>query len=279
MQKLWKSLALSGAMAAAVVASPASAQILKSGDLTVTGNIAGTTDYVFRGFSQTRERPTLQGNLDASYKWLYVGMFLSGIDFADDLNGTLVRRKQGTNIGNVEIDVYGGVKIPVGSMLEMDVGVIGYLYPDALDGTGRALAELDYVEIKAGGTFKPTDSLAFTLFGYYSPEYTNKTGEVFTLEGGAAYTLPTFAKIGTTLSALIGYQTGDDLRYSVNVANGKDNYLYWNVGSTFTFAERFSIDLRYWDTNVKDNALGTNFCTGFVFQCDARFVATAKVTF
>ena len=46
-----------------------------------------------------------------------------------------------------------------------------------------------------------------------------------------------------------------------------------NAGVSLAFHERFSLDLRYWDTDL-------DFCTvGKVFACDERFVATAKVTF
>ena len=53
---------------------------------------------------------------------------------------------------------------------------------------------------------------------------------------------------------------------------------------TFT-VDKISLDLRYWDTDVKDdnagaglNGLGVNkFCTAKTFQCDENFVATVKV--
>jgi acyl-homoserine lactone acylase PvdQ len=60
------------------------------------------------------------------------------------------------------------------------------------------------------------------------------------------------------------------------VGNGKDNYWYWNAGVTLGFGDNFSLDFRYWDTNVSNTS---NFCSGNVFQCDERFVGTAKVTF
>jgi hypothetical protein len=79
-----------------------------------------------------------------------------------------------------------------------------------------------------------------------------------------------------TFSALLGYQTGDSPAYEAFFANGDDSYLYWNAGLTLGFLEKWSIDLRYWDTNIS-NAGG--FCTGRVLQCDERFVATLKFTY
>ena len=82
-----------------------------------------------------------------------------------------------------------------------------------------------------------------------------------------------------TFSALLGYQVGDDAGYSARVGNGDDNYLYWNAGVTFGFLEKWSLDLRYWDSNLGSNAGGNGFCTGQTFQCDERFVATLKFTY
>ena len=53
---------------------------------------------------------------------------------------------------------------------------------------------------------------------------------------------------------------------------------------TFT-VDKISLDLRYWDTDIKDDNVSvglrrtpsTKFCTGKTFQCDANFVATVKV--
>ena len=44
---------------------------------------------------------------------------------------------------------------------------------------------------------------------------------------------------------------------------------------SFAFLEKFSLDLCYWDPNNSEKG---NFCTGPVFQCDSRFVATLKAT-
>ena len=72
--------------------------------------------------------------------------------------------------------------------------------------------------------------------------------------------------------------------YATVYGNGKDNYQYWNAGVTFT-VDKISLDLRYWDTNVKvtmlvpaSTALASNkFCTAKTFQCDENFVATVEV--
>jgi uncharacterized protein (TIGR02001 family) len=112
-------------------------------------NIAGTTDYVFRGVSQTAEDPTIQGGVDIGYGILYAGIWGSGVDFGDALSS------------DIEIDYYAGIK-PVWGPVTFDLGVIYYTYP----GSSDEGAELDYVEIKVGasGQFIPNLTTGVTVF-------------------------------------------------------------------------------------------------------------------
>lgn len=247
-------------------------------DLQITGNFALTTDYVFRGFSQSGESPTIQAGVDLTYKLFYAGLWSSGIDFGQD------PIRPGQDIAHVEIDYYAGIK-PVVGRFTFDLGGIYYTYPRAFDIGGAAVfRELDYFEFKAGVSADAWKDATVGVTLFYSPNYTNDTGSVVTVEGAFSQVLPKLRDITPTFSALLGYQSGDDARYQLLIANNaRDNYLYWNVGVTLGFHERFSVDLRYWDTNVKsNNAAGggiDGFCTGRTFQCDERFVATAKVTY
>lgn len=247
-------------------------------DLQLSANVAATTEYVFRGFSQSAEQWAAQGGVDLTYKWFYAGLWSSRIDFGID------PIRPGQDIAHIEIDYYVGIK-PVVGKFTFDFGAIYYTYPHAFDpGRAAVFRELDYFELKAGVSVEAwkDGTLGATLF--YSPEYTNDTGSVLTFEGTISQVLPKVHEVTPTISALVGYQTGDDARYRLLIANNaRDNYLYWNVGITLGFGDRFSLDFRYWDTNVKDNnAAGggaDGFCTGRTFQCDERFVGTAKVTY
>lgn len=255
----------------------------------LSANVALTSQYVFRGFSQTAEHAALQGGIDATCGRFYAGFWGSNLDFGGrpDFNNPAITK----NVADIEIDWYGGVKHDFGKA-ELDFGVIYYSYPAAfdrrnpLDPALTGVRELDYVELKLSTKWKLRDDLSITTTGYYSPEYTNKTGRVFTSEYGFEYTLPKHSGITPSISALLGWQNGDSNRYKSLVGNGSDNYLYWNAGVTFAFLEKFSLDLRYWDTNIDNTsskAFGsTNFCNGKanggVLQCDERFVATLKAT-
>jgi hypothetical protein len=117
---------------------------------------------------------------------------------------------------------------------------------------------------------------------YFSPEYTNSTGSVFTSETQFSQELPQLGPITPTFSALLGHQRGNSDRFRMLVANGDNRYFYWNAGLTLGW-EKYALDLRYWDTDI-DNSnptapFSTNFCKGVTFQCDSRFVATFKFTY
>ena len=115
-----KMLLAATAIAAAVFAGSASATDFAGG--TISYNIAATSDYVFRGFSQTDGDPAIQGGIDYSNGIFYTGAWASNVDFAD-----------------YELDIYAGVKPVVGSFT-FDLGAIYYNYNDG---------SLDSTELKA----------------------------------------------------------------------------------------------------------------------------------
>lgn len=244
--------------------------------LAFSWNIGGTTDYVFRGISQTREKPAFQMGGDLTYGIFYAGVWGSHIDFGQGPDGVDVG-------GFAEIDWYLGIK-PTWGKATFDFGLIYYTYPGARDKGFARLQdeEYDYVELKAGVSGEVANKLTLGLTGFYSPEYTNKQGNTLTVEGTAAYELPKIGKITPTVSALLGSTIGDATgSHPFVFANGKDSYLYWNVGLALAM-DFATIDFRYWDTDIRDTnptTGATNFCTGPRFQCDERFVFSTKLTF
>jgi uncharacterized protein (TIGR02001 family) len=82
-------------------------------------NVGAVTDYRYRGISQTRLKPALQGGIDYSAGGFYVGTWASTIKWIDDLNAD----------SKVEIDVYGGYKGELTKDLTYDIGVLTYVYP------------------------------------------------------------------------------------------------------------------------------------------------------
>ncbi len=124
-----KILPLAAAFALTIGYNVASAEI--------TGNVSLTSDYKFRGISQSDESPAIQGGLDYAHdSGFYVGTWASSVDF--DTNGA------GYD-GSLELDVYAGFGNTIGdSDFGYDVGVMYYAYP------GDDGAEGDYFEFYGG---------------------------------------------------------------------------------------------------------------------------------
>lgn len=112
-------------------ASPAFAQdeAESTGDFELSGNAALVSEYRFRGVDLSGGDIAVQGGVDVVHSsGFYVGAWASSID--EDTVG----------FGHTEVDVYGGWSGSLTDGLALDVGVIGYLYPNAGPG------DFDYVE-------------------------------------------------------------------------------------------------------------------------------------
>lgn len=82
-------------------------------------NLSLTSDYRYRGISQTRLKPALQGGLDYAHaSGFYVGAWASTIKWIKDAGGN----------ADVELDLYGGYKTEVAPGLTLDVGGLQYVY-------------------------------------------------------------------------------------------------------------------------------------------------------
>lgn len=220
--------------------------------LELSANVSLTTDYVFRGFSQTDEGPAIQGGFDATYGIFYAGVWASNLDFGAAPVGT-------GDAANIEIDWYGGITPTLGRF-DLDLGVIYYSYPNARDLPG---AELDFWEFKAGVSHTIFNDLGVSTTIYYSPEFTGEIGDNWTIETSLEKPLGH----GFTLSGTFGSQYGDE-------SDGGFDYYYWNVGVSKEFRDKFTLDVRYWDT------ADLNGCsTASPFQCDERIVGTLSASF
>ena len=99
-----------------------------------SANVALTTDYVFRGFSQTAEGPAVQGGYDLTCGIFYAGVWASSLDWGDAgdvLRWPIMRPLTPTSRydASIEMDWYLGIK-PVTGRITWDLGVIYYSYPE-----------------------------------------------------------------------------------------------------------------------------------------------------
>lgn len=86
-----------------------------------SANLGLTSDYRYRGLSQSRLQPALQGGVDYSHNptgW-YAGAWASTIKWTKDAGGS----------GDLELDLYGGKKGEISKDFSYDVGLLTYVYP------------------------------------------------------------------------------------------------------------------------------------------------------
>jgi uncharacterized protein (TIGR02001 family) len=219
--------ALMPALSAQAAAAPA-----------VTGNFALTTDYAFRGISQSESSAAVQGCLDLTSGWFYAGTWASSIDFSDlALPASL------------ELDLYAGVRPALGPV-SLDLGVIFYAYPNADEGAA-GYGEMNYLELTAKASGSPARGLTIGAALNYSPEFTLETGRAWYAEANALYVV----NPSVSISGAVGYQTIQDVTGVFNSliapfsAERRDSYTTWNIGATYT-ALGVGFDLRWVDTDV-----------------------------
>lgn len=198
----------------AVAASAAMGSAAMAQEATVAYNIGVVSDYVFRGYTQTMEDPAIQGGVDISAGKGYAGIWASNVDFGDSTQ--------------MEVDLYGGYKPTVGPV-NLDLGLIYYGYVDAPSG-----ADYGNFEFKAAASTAVGPATVGAAV-YASPDTFGSLKEATYYEiNGAIPAGP------ISISGAYGSQTYKDA----------DSYALWNVGASYTFADHYTVDLRYYGTDV-----------------------------
>jgi uncharacterized protein (TIGR02001 family) len=209
-----KKLVLAAAITAAFIGSTARAEDKKP-DNEVAFNVGVVSDYRYRGISQTRLNPALQGGVDYTNNptGLYAGTWLSTIQWIRDIPGG--------GSTPLEWDIYGGKRGDLTKDITYDVGVLEYLYVgNHLGNAGLANANTFEIYGQLGmgpGYIKYSHALT-NLFG--NPNSKNSGY----LDVGANIDLPV---AGLQLNLHAGHQTVK------NTANA--SYTDWKVGLTKDF--------------------------------------------
>lgn len=197
-------------------------------------SVALTTDYVFRGISQTNENPAIQGSFDYHHPiGVFLGVWGSGVDEA-------------VSKGNVELDYYAGFTQELFKDFSYEVSFIYYNYPDGGDNP-----EPDYYEFHLGLSYKfaslPTEPAVAAGY-YYSPNFYGEDDDAHYVNGTVDLSLP----YGFGLGFEIGYQyvKGDETTGGNQGESGGDgfDYVNWRIGLSNEL-KGFGLDLSYHDTN------------------------------
>jgi uncharacterized protein (TIGR02001 family) len=125
-------------------------------DNEVSFNAAVASDYRYRGISQSRLDPALQGGADYTNNptGLYVGTWLSSIKWIKDAGGH----------DNVEWDIYGGKRGNITDAITYDVGGLYYFYPSNSLPTNANTFEL-YGQLGYGPAYIKYSHSLTNLFG------------------------------------------------------------------------------------------------------------------
>ena len=167
----------------------------------VTTNATLTSDYRFRGFTQTQERPALQGGFEVIWPNFYVGLWASSVDFGDVLDaggfhnvashrGRRLRRLQATSSGAPESTCVPST-IPIRARTATSPTKTSTIF----EGNAR-LQPRDPSRADAD------------LQIYYSPDYQGRRGQNWVFETGIARKFGPLRPITPTFSAMIGCQRG-----------------------------------------------------------------------
>jgi len=159
MKKLLLASAITAIFASAFAQTPEAKPEEKKPDHEVSFNLGVTSDYRYRGISQSRLDPAIQGGADYTHNpsGFYAGTWLSSIKWVKDAGG---------GNANVEVDLYAGKKGDLGKGVSYDVGGLYYWYPDNnLAGVGS---------LKNANTFEVYGKLSYgPAYVKYSHSLTN----------------------------------------------------------------------------------------------------------
>lgn len=180
-------------------------------------NLGVTTDYVFRGITQTDFDPAVQGGLDYAFgdSGFYAGVWASNVDFADP-DGP-----------DIEVDATIGYSFDLAEDWNIDLHAVRYVYLGERDAYGS----IDYNEYFAALAW--SEMLTFTVA--YSDDYANAGFSSMYYNLGGSWELGNeFA-----INAAVGH---------TDYADDNGSYNDWNVGVSRQFGP-VNAALNYYDTS------------------------------
>ncbi len=273
-------------LAATALATPAQATDV-GGGIDISGNAAVVTDYRFRGVSFSDEDIAIQGGIDVAHdSGFYIGIWGSSLEedadeillYATPTSTSPTIFKTG-NFGHTEIDIYAGWSGEVASGVELDIGVLYYIYPNARNRTpvfgpctpltldcstaagiltGTTDFDTDYIEPYASISYSIGPAEFTTGIAYAPDQDAIGSDDNLYIYGDVSIGIPGSP---VTVSGHLGYTDG-----SLAVAPDGD-YLDWSIGAEVAVGP-MSIGVAYIDTDAP-SAPGV----------DAAIVGTLGVSF
>ena len=229
------------ALAGPALAQEAPAPEAPKSPFTVSGGATVTSDYRFRGISQSNKRFAVQGTINLTHEsGFYVGTWGSSID---DYVATG---------SDAEIDLYGGYKYNF-SGTTADVGILYYYYPGSGGGTSdfvEPYASLSHsfgpVGAKVGAAYAPKQH---GLRCDYDLRCKGRVREDnLYLYGEGSFAVP---NTGFSITGHVGHDNGRSY-----LTNGLKDYWDWNVGASYAW-HGLTFGISYVDTDIKKSEFVT----------------------
>ena len=202
----------------------------------VSGNVGLYSDYIFRGYTQTKNDPALQGGFDVEHEsGAYAGVWASNVNWTTE-GGYM-------DDNSLELDFYGGFAGGLGETgIGYDLGILKFYYPgeNTVD-----QANTDAAEIYA--SLNKDIGIVSASLGAYVVISDDAWG--FADADGSAYvTADVDVPIGETpftASVHVGRQTFE------GAGNEAYDYTDWKLNLEYAVNDNFSVGAFYTDTNQK----------------------------
>lgn len=226
-------------LAASTLAMTSTAMAWESedGQHSTSASVALSSEYIWRGISQTDGDPAISGSFDYAHSsGFYAGTWASSYDFDDEASS--------------EIDIYAGYAGQFGDTgIGYDIGALRYMFPGEDYNWNEVYGSLSYSIFTASVAYSG-DTLGSGEDGYY-----------YSLDAG--YDLP----MGLNLYGGIGYYDADEQTFT----DGIDNYSHYWVGVSKDLAG-FTFDLSYQDSESDaEDIYGDRAEETFLFSVSKSF--------
>lgn len=223
-------------------------------DVALTGNVTITSDYRFRGITQSSRQIAVQGGFDIVPvgNW-FAGVWLSSIDGAS----------------NAETNVYAGFGGQFGSSFEYDVRYIYYHYPETKDywEISSSISKSGY--LKAGKDKAKTINTNLTLGLVASHNYFGATGGFFYPSVDFSFDITKYV----VMDLHFGYNafTRDAPGFFADDTNA---YSDWSIGVTTE-----AINNAFWTVALVGTDVSKETCWGEANWCSTKVVLSLAKEF
>lgn len=206
-------LTLAAAVMACFTSGLVNAEDIKP-DHEVSFNATVTSDYRYRGISQARLKPALQGGVDYvnNSNGIYAGTWLSTIKWTRDAGGD----------GHIEWDIYGGKRGELVKDISYDVGALRYVYPSNNLNPSANTTEI-YGQLGYGPAYIKYSHSVTNLFGFADSKGSGYWDLGANLDAGNGFIVNLHAGHQTVEGSVAG------------LSNSRFSYTDWKIGVTRDF--------------------------------------------